>query len=249
MLKLDDIQIVLVRSLYDNVQSKEVKDIWGNLIEMKVKGYKAEYPEGILPFDTSDLVATHLVVCNKNDSMKPLFAFKSITLDKCDYHRIPFPMIAMTAGKEQDKHVLAVNSLVNHYRETKKSHMLAYNGSFTCDPDCRKYSNFKDLLWDLTLTLLVKYYTDYNIPHVVAVASKQFRVDRRKLLWGWKYLQHENEVLDALNCYPLFDTLFAPMELKQHSELAINVANKYQNLWDNRVVYEKGISEVKKKVA
>ncbi len=240
-------RVIVLRCPYDNFYNPMVRDLFPKIAQLKIKGYQKEYPYGVLPFDASDFIATHILLCEDlKTGLKPIMGFKSVTLERCDLHKINFPIFGMLKSNDKtDIHEESVLKLVQTYRERGIAHRLAYNGSFTIDPDFRASEKVKKEIWGIATTLVVKYYEEYFIDHVIAVCATTFKVDRYKRYLGWINLNDAfgNE-LPSYKCYALSEAPLKVMHVTEVSEAAKSDALKYIDLWNKRITIEENMGKV-----
>ena len=234
-------QFVLLRSPYDLMGFNLVSELFPKIVKFKTEGYRQEYGQFVLPFDSSDFVASHLLLCEKKSdgSLEPVLGFKSVTLEKCDQHRILFPMLSMLDGEDPNNiYRLTIKSLIEKYRSCGAGHKIAYNGSFTISPKLRENKEIMKLLWDVTFSLLTNYYIEYDIDHVVAVCATKFKVDKKKELLGWNYIEGEHGVLKPYVCKSFFDAPAVPMELTNMKIKGKVSAEKFKSMWEDRLTLD-----------
>ena len=234
-------QFVLLRSPYELMAFNLVSELFPKIIEFKTEGYRQEYGQFVLPFDSSDFVASHLLLCEKQNggSLEPVLGFKSVTLEKCDQHQIHFPMLSMFDGEDPDSiYRLTIKSLIDKYRSCGAGHKIAYNGSFTISPKLRENKELMKHLWDVTFSLLTNYYIDYEIDHVVAVCATKFKVDKKKERLGWNYIEGEHGVLMPYVCKTFFNAPAVPMELTNMKFKGKLCSEKFKSMWENRLTLD-----------
>lgn len=234
-------QFVLIRSPHEVIHHDLVSSIFPKVINFKTEGYRQEYGEFVLPFDSSDFVATHLLLCEKDArGLNPVLGFKSVTLKKCDEYRIPFPMLGMVESSHPNQEYKdVVLHLMNEYRGRGDSGNFAYNGSFTILPRLRQDKLLMKHLWEITFSLLTNYYIEYEINHVIAICATKFNVHKKKAELGWNFVEGQNGILSAYNCRTLFDTSFIPMELKDVKEKSDLASSKFKDMWEGRLTLDK----------
>jgi hypothetical protein len=233
-------QVVVLKAPYGLMSNWSARNTFGEICQLKITGYAKEYPAGILPFDGSDFIASHVALCEKtNTGLVPVMAFKAVTLADCDHHRVNFPILGMVKSPDNtSRHVAYFEEMLRSYRESGRSHKLAYNGSFTVHPDARADQNFTRYMWDLVFFMISAHYITEEIDQVVAVCSTQFKVDVKKTTRGWRYCEPGGNRLEAYRCFSLFDTNFIPMELKDIVANCQVHFDRFRSLWEARQVYE-----------
>lgn len=234
--------MVLIRSPHEIMQDPFTSEIFPKVINLKTTGYQKEYGELVLPFDSSDFVASHLLLTEimPDGSLCPVLGFKSVTLKRCDDYKIPFPVLGMVEGTtENHEYKNTFMNLMNKYRAEGRSDQLAYNGSFTVLPRIRENKVLMKSLWDITFSLLTNYYIDYNIHHVVAVCSTTFNVHKKKAALGWNFINTAEGILEAYNCKVLCGSSFIPMELVDIKAKSQESSEKYKDMWENRITLDR----------
>lgn len=245
---MEKYQFVLLRAPYEIMNFEVVQKIFPALIQLKTTGYQQEYQRTVLPFDSSDFVASHLLMCEKKaQTLVPVLGFKSVTLKRCDDHRISFPMLSMlerSDGETSDKEI--IQKILNSYREKAREEKIAYNGSFTILPHLRQDKVLMKYLWEVSFSLLANYYMDYGIDHVLAVCATKFKVNKKKEEHGWNYIQGGAETLPEYNCRALFGAPLIPMELFTSHEECKKSSERFKKMWFERVTLDtESLSDMK----
>lgn len=233
-------KFVLLRSPYELMEHELVQKLYPQVIKLKTTGYRQEYDHHVLPFDSSDFIASHLLMCEKTaNGLVPVLGLKSVTLKKCDDHRIGFPMLGMMEGLQPTiQHRETILKMMEQYRASGTSEKLAYNGSFTILPQLREDKVLMKHLWDVTFSLITNYYIDYGIPHVIAVCATKFNVHKKKEKLGWNYIQSGEGTLEEYNCKALFGASLVPMELFNVKEKSKESSEKFKDMWDDRLILD-----------
>ena len=235
-------RMVLIRSPHEIMGDQFSSEIFPKVIGLKTTGYQKEYGEFVLPFDSSDFIASHLLLTEimPDKTLCPVLGFKSVTLKRCDDYKIPFPVLSMVEGTtpnpEYREHFLKI---MNKFRDEGKADQLAYNGSFTILPRLREDKILMKSLWDITFSLLTNYYIEYNIHHVVAVCATTFNVHKKKADLGWNYIQGEGGILESYKCKALFGTSLIPMELVDVKSKSQQPSEKFKDMWEDRITLDR----------
>lgn len=246
---LDKYQVVVLKSPYDFVGERSAEEVFMDICRLKITGYSKEYPEGVLPLDSSDFIATHVALCEKTwHGLQPIMGFKAVSLSKCDYHRVNFPIFGMMKSAEDtSRHTEYFEKLVARYRAKGMAEKLAYNGSFTVHPDKRSDKEFMEDMWDLVFCLISAHYITEEIEHVVAVCATKFRVDQKKTTRGWDYITHQDQQLGKYHATSLYEAELIPMEMMDIKKRCTVEMRRFPELWENRMVLAKDM--VRKKIA
>jgi hypothetical protein len=241
-------QFVVVQNPQEIITNDKVGQLFSRIINFKKTGYKEEYGEFVLPFDSSDFIATHLLMCEiqPNQDLLPVLGFKSVTLANCDSFRIPFPMLGMLEKKEDpnSEYKSVINDILNQYRTRKVAHKIAYNGSFTVHPDLRRNKNLMKYLWEVGFSMLGNYYVDEEIEHVLAVCATKFKVHEKKQAAGWNYIDGMGAQLSPYLSKSLFEASLVPMELKDVKLKCEKYLYQYKDMWDKKLTFKKDSDEI-----
>lgn len=233
-------QFVLLRAPYEIMDFDVVQKIFPSLIQLKTTGYRQEYEKHVLPFDSSDFVASHLLMCEKNGAhLKPVLGMKSVTLKRCDDHRISFPMLSMLERLGSDLNSKeSIQKILDSYRRNLTEEKIAYNGSFTILPHLREDKVLMKYLWEVSFSLLANYYIDYEIQHVLAVCATKFKVNKKKEEHGWNYIKDGEKNLEEYNCRALFGAPLVPMELFTSHEECRKSSMRFKEMWEKKLVLD-----------
>lgn len=237
----DNYRFVMIRCPYELMHLPIVREMFPKVIELKTTGYRKEYGNFVLPFDTTDFVASHLLLCEKGSAgqLTPVLGFKSVTLGKCDEHRISFPMLSLLDAPDPNNAYLeTMKYILDDYRRRGLAHKIAYNGSFTVHPTLRENKILMKHFWDLSFSMLTNYYIDYKIDHVVAICATKFKIHEKKELHGWNYIQGEKGKLGPYISRAFFEANLVPMELKDIKEKSQVDSLKFRGMWDNRLILD-----------
>ncbi len=233
-------RFVLIREPYELMEYEIMRSIFPQLIYLKTTGYRQEYEKNVLPFDSSDFVASHLLLCDMTGpSPRPVLGFKSVTLKSCDDHRISFPMFGMLERADSDLVAKSrVQDILNSYRDQDRAGKIAYNGSFTILPELRQNKALMKHLWELSFCLIGNYYLDYGIDHVLAVCATKFNVHKKKEVYGWNYISQGQSHLEEYQSKALFGANLIPMELFTSSEACKASTLSFRGMWENRLTLD-----------
>lgn len=236
---MKDLKIVIVKKPFDlwaNVEDRSFPALFHEMIGLKLRGYGAEYPAGVLPVDTSDFIATHLLVCRREgEAWIPLTGFKSTLLSDCDAHRVSFPALGLVQSAEAPAHVRYVRETME--RCSSEGASLAYTGSWTIEPGLRKDRALAQELVALFKAMYVFHHLDERIDEVFTGGTIRFKAD---VLLG--RMGHDPIIVDGLELPPLrvrhlFDEPVSLLHLRSFSESARSGVEPFRRMWEERVVF------------
>jgi hypothetical protein len=244
---------VVIQNPQEIIPNPQVRELFPKVMDLKTAGYRQEYGNFVLPFDSSDFIATHLLLCEKGrgGDLHPLLGMKSVTLKNCDAYRIAFPMLGMleTPESKNEAAKAVISDILDGHRARGTTDKVAYNGSFTIRPELRKDEVLKRYLWELTFSMLTNYYISYEIDHVLAVCATRFKVHERKAALGWNYIKAGDRVLEEYKCRALFESPLVPMEIVGVKEKSAFPAARFRDLWDARLTLDAATVAAKKQAA
>lgn len=231
-------KIVIIESAYDHWDSKLTQKYFSDAVSLKLRGYKAEYPYGILPVDTTDFISTHHLLCKETDlGLYPLMAYKSITYQKATIHNLPFPILNLAKSIGINKHEEAINNIV--LRCESDGLKLSYDSSWTIDPETRKDRELTQTLRNIMTALHSLYHHNAKTDEIISLGSLRFKMERLFLYWGYNPIALESKPLDQFIVPSYFnEPVMMFHQTSGFSKQALEDARVYMNLWDDRLVLD-----------
>ena len=172
---LDSLKIVILEAPLETWQFRESRELFKKIISLKKEGYGSQLPPYVLPVDSFDFIATHIVICQK-DNLSPLFAWKAVLLEKCrQYHR-PFPLLSLiknSPGRELYQKV--IQEFIQSC--SKKKERLAYFGGLTFSSKAHANGELHLLLWKIFYAMAILYRRDYQVAKALFAAILDFKTD------------------------------------------------------------------------
>jgi hypothetical protein len=211
------------------------RDLFYDMVGMKLRGYGHEYPDGVLPVDSSDFIATHLLICqeSKNGKLLPITGFKTTLLHDCEHHQISFPGLGLVHAAESPSHVKAMKAIMERCLAEGKS--LAYTGSWTIEPILRRDKELSRELVQLFRAIYVFHHQQEKIDEVITGGTIRFKADVLLGNMGHDPLRLEDRVLPPIHVKHLFGEPVSVLHLKAFSDSAITQSAPYKNLWKERI--------------
>jgi len=217
------------------LEDKSVATLFNQILTMKIRGYQSEYPDGVLPVDTSDFMAYHHVVCLElKNELRPIMGFKTTPISRSERHRLTFPAISLAQQAGATEHVRAIEKIIARCKAEGRE--LTYASSWTVDPIFRKDRESAKELRGLFETLYVKGHESYGIDEMLLGGTLRFKTEVI-----FKNLGHEplmnanNEPLPLINVKHLFGENVMIMHAKEFKPYAHEVTAPFQAMWDNRI--------------
>lgn len=248
VIRLDNkhsLRIVIIKNpfkLWHEGHIDDFKSIFHEMIGMKLRGYGVEYPYGVLPVDTTDFFATHLLVCQESknsnhsnalSSLTPVMGFKSTLLSDCLTHQVKFPALSLVEAGGQQSHIERIKKIMRNC-ETHNN-KLAYTGSWTIEPNFRKNRPLTKILVELFQAMYVHYHQEENISEVITGGTVRFKADLLLGNLGHDPISLNEKTLPPIEVQHLFGEKVQVLHLKSFSQAAQSVANRYFADWNSRI--------------
>lgn len=228
-----NLKIVVLDCPYDTIHSSETQSLLSKIFSMKIAGYQKHYQYGVLPVDTCDFVATHLVLCEEtNGGLEPLMGMKFTTLERCKLHNLEFPLLHIV-DKKYEKHHQSVEKTLNEIESNNES--CAYSSSWTMSEIARQNPEFSTFCKNLNISLFWYYKETFRIKNIVDGSTVRFKIHEWKKFLGYEPFQFNNEPLDEVPCDPFFGEKILVMRLKNVSEEAKFFIKQFDYLWETRL--------------
>lgn len=235
---------------YDSLNTPLTQELFSKMSALKIEGYKREYPEGVLPLDTVDYIANHLLLCELTpDGWKICMGIRSISLSQCRKNLVRFPVESMV--QHLPEHAVAVQKIIANAQT--KNQDIAYNGSWTMSNAAQQDRNLRQLCKALGPFWLMYYHYDNQVPVVFSAGTARFKVPELQEFLGFEYLSYEGKRLPNFGCKSFFDEEVALMALhtQRVPKPALDWASKFYQLWESRMIISapKQLQELEKKAA
>jgi hypothetical protein len=234
MNRLERLRLVVMESPYDCWDNPLVEPLYAKMVGLKLRGYGRVFPYGVLAADTTDLISDHLLLCEETpQGLVPLFGNKSVPLNKCEIHHLPFPGISVPEESGAHEHVEAVKHIIANAK--KLGHDLRYAGSMTIDPKESGNKEWSKILRELFTTIYFNYYQSLKNAEILAGATIRFKVDSYTDWLGHKRLELNGKTLGPVHVAHLANEPVVWTHLTEFSFEARRTAKKWESMWLNRI--------------
>ena len=226
------LQIVVLERPIDTWSDPFTTLIFSKLVEMKLAGYAAHHPYGSLAVDKTDFFGDHILVGDvSSGDFVPITGWRSVTLDACKLFKNEFSAIA--AARKSAPHV----EYVEHLLASNPGKNIRYCSAYTINPNIRD----RNILVQIKPLLAAMGYWFYKTDRTdisLLVGNVTAKVDRMFESLGYQPLEWNGEVL------PSFPIAFYDMEVRmfklgEPTDLAIESATQYHELWERRIVQKR----------
>jgi hypothetical protein len=211
------------------------------MVSLKLAGYRARHAYGVLPVDAYDYVAIHLLLCEEGkDGLQPLMGSKTVTLDRCLLHQLPFPMISLLdeAGASAAAHRSAVQSIID--RSVANRTPLCYSGSWTVAPNLHLRPKLLDEVRSLFEATYMFCQLSCGVREMFCGGAPKMRTDRTVGEWGANRLAKDGVTLPPVSIPHLQNIEMYVMHLTEFAEPLRQRSERWRSLWENRLVIDAG---------
>lgn len=234
MIPNDSFRILVLDCPYDSWETPETKEWFGKIIELKLKGYRREYPYGVLPMDTSDFIATHLIIAKDSEAgLEPVMAYRSVSQDRCQKHSISLPVLSLMKQLAAAEHAAEIQKIIDHCASEKTR--LCYASSLAVAEEYAGHPELKEILKMVN----VCHTREDKVSEILAGGVLRFKMDRFYSFMGYNKLAHNGSPLEALKIPFACNELTGFFHLKEFSDEAKEIAKKYEYLWAERIILGK----------
>lgn len=223
------IKIVLLSNPVSTWDDPLTRDLFFQLISLKLKGYGRSYPDGVIAVDSVDFIADHLLLCEerRDGGLRVLMGYKSVLQSRCEHYHFPFPALPLLKSSKADQYIPKIEKILADAK--KRGEELAYSSSWTIDEHAQQNRELNRYLRKLFTTMIVGYHRDHNIPQWMTCGVVRFRTDEYFNFLGGQALT------DAFAQYSLEGEPVRMFHIAQHSEQALASAAENEHVWKNRL--------------
>lgn len=228
------LKLVILDCAYDTIAEPATQQLLSRTVAVKILGYRASYPYGVLPVDATDFVGRHALVCEETgEGYRVLSATKSITLSRCREFNLPFPMLSL-AKANQPEHIAYVEG---HTAEASSKKIdILYQFSWSADPEIRaKNRELATQLKEVILAQLVFEALEAAPSKVMLAGVPRVKTDQFFENMGYFLAEHAGKTLSAFNVPSSLGEKAVFMDFKELTFQARTLMKRYEELWNNRV--------------
>lgn len=163
------LKIVLLRSPYYTMSESGLsKDIFSEMLSVRLNGFRSYYGCDVMPVHTVDFISDHVVICDESDGeYKSLASFKYVAIDVCEKFNVIPPLYTVLEDPvNSEVDCDAFNNYINNWSANKS----AYYGSFVVNPE-NKDRESKKLVRKLITTSVVMSILENDFDDVFCFAA------------------------------------------------------------------------------
>lgn len=208
--------------------------VLGKAMKMKADGYSVTYSDRVLPFDKADFFGTHILFCEEmENSLTPVFAYKSTPYDRCLKHYYDFPAFSLMKNNLNPSCLVSLNKIIE---SAGSPELVSFDSSWAQNLDYRfsQDKEIKENLREIMMMVIVKHHEDFQIPHMITCGAVKVKTDQFFHRIGLKELNEharfKEKGMDDAEGVIFYNNSF--------SEEAIRMADKHKDLWDKKLVID-----------
>ncbi len=228
----EDLRMVILECPLDNWHDQNVRDLFGELVDLKVAGFGAHYGAKVLPVDTTDFIGRHFLSClETRHGLRPIAGFRAVDLDRCRSFNQPFPAESLARAANASRHAEAVRAYV------ERDASVGYIGSWTVHPAVRRNPRLRAALRDHFALGGILLHREVGVRRIILGATLRFKVDRLLAPVGYRALAHNGEALPPIAAPHLHGELVRLVHLDQCRGHVLERAQALRGPWDSRMVF------------
>jgi hypothetical protein len=237
-------RLVVMRSAYEAWDEPGMPEFFHEMVRLKRLGYGRNYPVGVLPVDTTDMIAHHVLLLDEGRDGRPraLMGYKSTNLSACDAYNLTFPGMSLVRSAGADLHARAMERIVRRCRTEGRD--LAYLGSWTVDPEVESPA-LKQALREIFLSTYCLLYETQGVSEVVIGGTLRFRTEHVFRRLGHQPLAWRRKALPTIRVAHLMGEEVQVMHARRFNEELRPVVERWRYLWEARRIIEPSASAVR----
>jgi hypothetical protein len=232
-----DLRFVILKDvaqIWSQTDHVVFKELFYNMIQMKLRGYEAEYPAGVLPIDTTDFFGHHLLICEeKNGFFYPVSGIKSTFLSESQRRQLNFPALSLVQAAEAPEHIKTMKKILE--RCEKENTNICYTGSWTTTPAIRKNREYNRTVIRHFYALYVLFHLEQKVDEIITGGTMRFKADHFFNEMGHEIFASEGKKLEPIFVKHLFGEKVQLLHLKKFTNTAIKKAEEFRDKWNQRV--------------
>ena len=232
------LRLVIVHNPYSVWDHILVPKLFHDMVQLKKDGYSSMYSKPVMPVDTTDFIATHILLClvDSKENLKPIMGYKSTTLKDCENYDLVFPALSLVKNAGAVLHTSAVQSLVETCRSKNLS--LAYLASWTLDHKIKNEFFLKHELRDIFIASYYFLYQQLKISQIIIGGTLRFGTDKIFKAMGHQPLEWNKKILEPILAAHLAKEPVQVMCANHLPDSLRLVASRWKKLWNERLIIE-----------
>ena len=153
MLASPEFRCVVLHNLHRQLELLRARELFGEILRTRARGYASEYPPDYLPFDAADFFGTHLLCYREHDgAIEGLGGYTHTTLSECDIRGVRFQAVGWLQALRAEPQLEALESLLDSARRSGRR--LAYASHYALCPEYRTQQALVQSFWEIVAASL-----------------------------------------------------------------------------------------------
>ena len=224
------LRVVVVDCPIETWREQETRDLFSQMVQLKIDGYGAEYSHRALPLDASDWFGTHILIVQEEPTPKVVLGYKFASLARCEEFNQPFPGLSIPATSNAESHRARIQQILEASQKSDKS--IGYVGSWTIHPQIRQNRVLAGLLRELVASTHQEYQYTYGVAEMLICGMIRFKTDIWQQAMGYQPLSLNNQELPAFQFKALNGEPAKLLHLTQVSDIAEKLRGKTSRILD-----------------
>ena len=236
------LKIVVLNNPSASWHDAEVRDLFGKIVQLKLCGYRAEYPSGALPLDTTDFIGAHVAIVEQNeDGLSPLLAYKVVSGEQAGRHGLDFPALTTMRSANAESQALVLQELLEDCRRSDRR--VGYGSGWTIRPDLRRRRKVVRLK-HLVIAAHLHTLEGMKLDETFAFGVPRLKTELMQASLGYERVTGaDGAPLPLFGQRSLQGEPVGLMRLVRHSDYARAYAALYEPLWSRRLVFGSDLDE------
>lgn len=230
-------RVVVLDCPYDDFNRPETRQLFDQMVDVRIRGYQAAYGYGVLPLDGTDFIGTHVLFCEERaQSLRVVSTMKSVSYERCRRFNASFPAIGLALASKQEHQVRYVEREIRDAESSGTD--ISYIAGWTIDP-VWKHENRAEvpMLRDLYAMANVFWHMESGVRRILIGGNVRFKTDRFFERLGFEYgRDEEGSPLPSFGASFAFGEPVILLGLRSHSRFAEETAGRLRPLWEERLV-------------
>jgi SAM-dependent methyltransferase len=143
-----EFRCVVLHNLHRQLELPRARELFGEILRTRARGYASEYPPDYLPFDAADFFGTHLLCYRERDGViEGLGGYTHTTLSEYDLRGMRFQAVGWLWALRAEPQLEALEALLDSTQRSGRR--LAYGSHYALCPEYRTQEALAQSFWEL----------------------------------------------------------------------------------------------------
>ena len=240
----NDYKIVVLNCPYINWDSKEVREVFSEMVHLKFENYQKKHFFGILPVDSSDFIGDHLLIYKKDQSghLKLVNGVKTLPYDRCNLFNYKFTPITLLENDNQHEYLDVLNEIIQQGLGLNRK--MSYYSSWTMKSGIEEKAS-RERIKELFSATTYLYHRERGIKELLGFGVPKLRTDELFKSWGYKRVHSQGVEIPAIPASFLGGLDSVLIHLESFSSEIKELSLIHKVTWDSRLEIGSAFDEFK----